>query len=188
MKKVGSILVSDELKSVRFVCKLAACCGDCCVEGDAGAPLEEQEISVLEDHIDEIRNFMDPEGISVVDRKGVFDYDVDGSFVTPLVDNRECAFVVHEKGINYCAIERAWSMGRIPFQKPISCHLYPVRLSKVGEYTAVNYHRWHICEPALDYGSEKGVPLYEFLKAPLTRKFGERWYRSLLKAMKQDEE
>jgi hypothetical protein len=185
MKKVDNVLVSDELRDIRFVCKLAACCGDCCVEGDAGAPLEEREISILEDCVDEIVAFMSPEGIEEVSKKGVFDYDADGSFVTPLIKNKECAFVVEEKGINYCAIEKAWLAGRIPFQKPISCHLYPVRLSQVGDYTAVNYNKWHICDPALEHGAQLGTPLYAFLKKPLIRKFGEAWYEKLLVAMNQ---
>ena len=181
--RVGDVLVSDDLKDVRFVCRLAACCGSCCVEGDAGAPLEEQEISILEDYIDEIKPFMVESGIDAISRTGVFDYDSDGSFVTPLVNNRECAFVVKEKGIHFCAIERAWLAGRIPFQKPMSCHLYPVRLSKVGDYTAVNYHKWSICEPALKNGRGLGVPLYQFLKEPLVRKFGKEWYRELEKEL-----
>jgi hypothetical protein len=122
---------------------------------------------------------MDEKGLKVVEESGVFDFDADGSFVTPLVNNRECAFVYVEKGINYCAIEKAWMEGKQPFQKPVSCHLYPVRLSKVGDYSAVNYHKWSICAPAVKHGSELGVPLYKFLEAPLVRKFGRGWYEEL---------
>ena len=136
MKKVDDVLVSDEIKDIYFVCKLSACCGDCCVEGDAGAPLEEDEISILEDHIDAIKPFMSDAGKEVIELVGVFDYDADASYVTPLVNNRECAFVFREGNINYCSIEKAWMEGKQPFQKPVSCHLYPIRLSKVGDYTA----------------------------------------------------
>lgn len=183
MIKIEKVLVSDDVREVQFVCDLAACCGDCCLEGDAGAPLEEEEISVLEDYLDEIKPYMTEAGREVVSLLGVFDYDADASYVTPLVDNRECAFVYREKGIHYCAIEKAWSEKKIPFQKPISCHLYPVRLKQIGEFTAVNYEKWSICNPALINGKEKGVPLYKFLKEPLIRKFGQAWYELLVKEM-----
>ena len=180
MKKVDDVLVSDDIKDVHFVCKLAACCGDCCVEGDAGAPLEEEEISILEDNIDEIKPFMTDEGRLVIELVGVFDYDAESSYVTPLVNNRECAFVYRENNINFCAIEKAWMEKKISFQKPVSCHLYPVRLSKVGDYMAVNYDKWSICAPALVNGKQLGVPLYKFLRDSLVRKFGEAWYQKLV--------
>jgi hypothetical protein len=179
MKKIDNVLVSDEIKDTYFVCKLSACSGDCCVEGDAGAPLEEEEISILEDYIDEIKPYMIQKGIKEINKNGVFDFDADGTFVTPLVNNRECAFVIVEEGVNYCSIEKAFLDGRIPFRKPVSCHLYPIRISKVGDYTAVNYNKWSICKPALINGKELGVPLYQFLKEPLIRKFGMEWYDKL---------
>jgi hypothetical protein len=179
MIQIDNVLVSDELKDTFFSCDLSACHGDCCVEGDAGAPLEEEEISILEDYIDFIKPYMTKEGIEVIEKLGVFDYDAEGEYVTPLVNNRECAFVYVENGISFCAIEKAWLNKEIPFQKPISCHLYPVRLSKVGEFTAVNYHKWSVCAPALIKGKKEGVPLYRYLKDPLVRKFGEAWYEKL---------
>lgn len=182
MKKIGNALVSDDIKDVHFVCKLSACCGDCCVDGDAGAPLDEEEIAVLEDYIDEIKPYMSKEGREVVELVGVFDYDSDASYVTPLVNNRECAFVFVDKGINFCAIEKAWIEGKIKFQKPVSCHLYPIRLTQIGEFTGVNYDKWSICKPALINGKELGAPLYKFLKEPLIRKFGEDWYKELVEA------
>lgn len=188
MIKIDNVLVSDDLKETFFVCNLAACHGDCCVEGDAGAPLEEEEISILEDYIDEIKPFMSDEGREVIELLGVFDYDTDASYVTPLVNNRECAFVYVEDGISFCTIEKAWLEGKIKFQKPISCHLYPVRLKKIGDFTAVNYEKWDICKPALILGKEKGVPLYRFLKEPLIRKFGEAWYERLVRVMEKKEE
>jgi hypothetical protein len=187
MKMIENVLVSDELKEKNFVCKLSACCGDCCVEGDAGAPLEEEEISILEDYSDQIMPYMTEKGKAEVKRIGVFDFDADGTFVTPLVNNRECAFVVVENGINFCSIEKAFTAGKIPFQKPLSCHLYPIRLSKVGDYTAVNYHKWSICNPALTNGDELGVPIYRFLKDPLIRKFGGEWYEKLRIAFEDEE-
>ena len=186
MIQIDDILVSDELKDTYFACKLSACKGDCCVQGDAGAPLEEGEISILEDYIDEIKPYMEPEARKVIELMGVFDYDSDAEYVTPLVDDDECAFVYIEKGVSLCAIEKAWIEGKIKFQKPVSCHLYPIRLSKVGDFTAVNYNKWSICAPALINGKKQGDPLYKYLKAPLERKFGKEWYEKLTIAMEEE--
>lgn len=180
---VDDILVSDEIKEIYFSCDLSACKGECCVAGDAGAPIEEEEISILEDDIDEIRQYMTKEGIDVVEKVGVFEYDVDGEFVTPLVKDAECAFVYTENGISYCAIEKAFLEGKTNLRKPISCHLYPIRLSHIGPSLAINYHRWQICSTALLTGKKLGVPLYSYLKQPLVRKFGEEWYRKLVKEL-----
>lgn len=183
MIKIDHVLVSDELKDTYFACNLKACHGDCCLEGDAGAPLEEEEISLLEDYIDEVKPFMTDEGKKVIEKNGVFDYDTDGDYVTPLVNNRECAFVYRENGINFCTIEKAYLERNIKFQKPVSCHLYPVRLSKVGEFIAINYHKWSICAPAIIHGRKEGILLYKYLKASLTRKFGAEWYEKLEKEL-----
>lgn len=183
MLKIDEILVSDDLKENYFACNLKACKGDCCVEGDAGAPLEEEEISILEDYVDEVKPYMTVEGKKSIEKTGVFDYDAEGDYVTPLIKNRECAFVYKEQGIKFCAIEKAFLEGKIKFQKPVSCHLYPARLSKVGEFTAVNYHKWNICAPAIINGRKEGIPLYIYLKSSLTRKFGTAWYHKLVKEM-----
>ncbi len=177
---IDNILVSDEIKEIRFACDLSACKGDCCVDGDAGAPLTEEEISILEDDIDEIKPYMTELGIDVINQMGVFEYDIDGEYVTPLVGDVECAFVYFEKGISFCAIEKAYLEKKITFQKPISCHLYPIRLSYVGSSLAINYHEWNICSSALILGNNTGVPLYKYLKEPLIRKFGEDWYSKLV--------
>ncbi len=186
MIKVDDILVSEDLKNIRFSCDLLQCRGGCCVEGDAGAPLEEAEIAILEDYLDEIKPYMAKKGIEVIEKTGVFDYDSDGEYVTPLVNDRECAFVRFENGISYCAIEKTWLEGKTDFQKPISCHLYPIRLSKLKHHTAVNYDRWDICNTALLKGKQDDIPLYKYLKIPLVRKFGESWYRKLTQALKND--
>lgn len=185
MIKIENTIITDDLLNVRFYCDLKACHGACCIEGDAGAPLDEEEVSILEDHIDKIKPFMSPEGIGVVETIGVFDYDMTGKFCTPLVNDRECAFVVtDESRIARCAIEIAYKEGKIKFQKPISCHLYPVRITSYDSFDAVNYHKWHICQKALDNGWLNNVPLYEFLKDALLRKYGRKWFNSLLKALK----
>jgi hypothetical protein len=182
---IDNTIISDELKNVFFSCDLLRCKGECCVEGDAGAPLEEEEISVLEDYIDDIKPFMNEQGRKTVEETGVFEYDIDGEMVTPLVNNRECAFVVFENGMAMCAIEKAWMSGKIGFRKPVSCHLYPVRVSKLKNHIAVNYHKWDICNVALLKGKKENMPLYKYLEEPLIRKFGEAWYRKLTLAIEK---
>ncbi len=182
---VENTIVSDDLKDIFFSCDLKACRGDCCVEGDAGAPLEEEEISLLEDYIDQIKPFMTGAGRKEVEKTGVFEYDMDGEMVTPLVNGKECAFAVFENGIAFCAIEKAWLEGKSAFRKPVSCHLYPVRITKLKNHIAVNYHKWNICKAALLKGKKDNMPLYKFLKEPLTRKFGAGWYRKLTEAIEK---
>lgn len=176
---IDNILVTDDLKEVHFSCNLSACKGECCVAGDAGAPLDEEEISVLEDDIDEILPYVPEKGVEVIKKTGVFEYDMDGTYVTPLVNNEECAFVYWEKGISFCAIEKAFNEGKTSFRKPISCHLYPIRLSKVGGSIAINYHEWNVCNPALIAGKKNNLPLYIYLREPLERRFGKKWYDKL---------
>jgi hypothetical protein len=177
------ILISDDLRDVYFCCDLQQCKGACCVEGDAGAPLEEEEISLLEDYIDIIKLFMIPKGTMEVEATGVFDYDADGKFVTPLVNGKECSYVYFEDGIARCAIEKAFQENAIPFPKPLSCHLYPIRISQVGKKDAINYHKWHICNKALKNGMKLKTPLYYFLKDALIRKYGRSWYNELIRLL-----
>ncbi|MCX6249207.1 MAG: DUF3109 family protein [Bacteroidetes bacterium] len=176
----GNTIISDDIRDVSFCCDLDKCKGACCIEGDAGAPLEEEEISLLEDHIDDIKPFMRREGIAEVENLGVFDYDAEGKFVTPLVQGRECAYVYFDNGIARCAIEKAYSEKKITFQKPVSCHLYPIRINKIGENDAVNYHKWPICKNALENGSKQKIALYQFAGDSLIRKYGRNWYNKLL--------
>ncbi len=183
---IEDTIVSGDLSKTHFVCDLHGCHGDCCVEGDAGAPLEEEEIGILEDYLEQIKPYMASGGLAVVEKHGVFDYDMDGEFVTPLVEDRECAFVYFENGISFCAIEKAWKEGKIPFQKPISCHLYPVRLTRLTDHIAVNYDHWEICNVARLKGAKDQVPVYRFLKEPLIRKFGQAWYEKLTVAFEQE--
>lgn len=177
--------VSDDLAQVKFLCNLKKCKGACCVEGDAGAPLLEEEIGELEDSLDEIRIHMTEKGLQVVEAMGVFEYDEIGQFVTPLVNGRECAFANFTDGIAWCAIEKAWQEDKIKFRKPVSCHLYPVRITKYKDYDAVNYHEWHICKPGLVHGRREDVPLYKFLKDSLIRRYGETWYRELVREIEK---
>lgn len=186
---IDGTLVSDEMLERRFVCDLAACKGACCVEGESGAPLEVEEIGYLEDHLDHIKPFLRPEGIAAIDKHGVFTVDQEGDFVTTLVGGAECAFATFdEKGIAKCGIERAYNAGVITFKKPVSCHLYPARLTEMKTGVAVNYHHWPICAPACACGDKLQVPVYVFLKDALTRRFGAEWYEKLCAAARWLEE
>ncbi len=177
---VDNCIVSEEIADIKFLCNLKKCRGICCKEGDAGAPLEEDEIGVLEDIYEIIEPYMSDEGrIAVQENGDIFDYDIEGNFVTPLIEGQECAFAVIEDDVIQCAIEKAWKDGLIDFRKPISCHLYPIRISNYNEFNALNYHHWSICKDALRKGDAEGVPLYKFLKEPLIRKFGKDWYNEL---------
>lgn len=178
---LDNTIISDDIRHACFCCDLSKCKGACCVEGDGGAPLEEEEISKLEDYIREIKTFMTPDGIEIISELGVFDYDEKGDFVTPLIKGKECAYVYFENGVTRCAIEKAFQEKTIPFQKPISCHLYPVRISKTSTGETVKYHKWSICKKAVENGTRLNLRLYQFLEEPLIRKYGRSWYNRLVK-------
>ena len=176
MIQIGDKIISRELFENHFICHLDKCLGNCCIHGDSGAPLEDDEAELIEKYIDDIKPIMRTEGIQSVNEKGAWVIDRDGDKVTPLVGWEECAFVVFEEGIARCAIEKAYEQGAIPFQKPVSCHLYPIRVSKLKSGTALNYHQWHICEPARIFGKREGVPVFRFLKESIVRVYGEAFY------------
>lgn len=180
MIAIDNTVISDNLHHIKFICDMNACKGACCVEGDAGAPLEEEECHQLTEHIAVIRDFMTEEGKIWLEKQDPFLEIMKGVFLTPLVDGKECIYTVFEDGITRCAIENAFAAGAIPFPKPVSCHLYPVRISPYKDFDAVNYHEWHICEAALIKGKAEGTPLYAFLKDALIRKYGSVWYAQLV--------
>lgn len=178
--ELGDKLISTELFEKNFVCNLTACKGACCIEGDAGAPLKGDEVNLLEEYIDEIKPFMVPAGIEAVEEGGVFYMDRDNEPVTQLVKGKECAFVFYDElGITKCAVEKAYREGKIKFNKPISCHLYPIRVRAYNEYISLNYDRWPICKDACTLGDELKVPVYRFLKEPLIRAYGEGFFHQL---------
>lgn len=178
--ELGDKVISTQIFDRKFVCDLNACKGACCVAGDAGAPLTIEEVSIIEEAIDEIKPFMRQEGIDVVDTDGVFYMDQDNEPVTALINGGECAFVTFDdKGIAKCAIEEAHAAGEIDFKKPISCHLYPIRVKKFNEFTALNYDQWDICAPACECGEKLDVPVYRFLKEPIIRAYGEEFFDEL---------
>ena len=184
MIQVDNKIISLDVFEKHFICDLNACKGACCVDGDAGAPLLEKEVTILEDIYEQVKPYMVQKGIDVVDKLGVAVLDSEGEVTTPLVNNRECAFVIEENGISKCSIEKANYDGKVDFKKPISCHLFPIRIQEYRDFDAVNYEEIKICEPACKCGSQLEVPVYVFLKEPLIRKYGEVWYKELLEAAK----
>lgn len=181
MFQIGDAIVASDIIEENFLCDLSACMGECCVEGDAGAPLEEDEVKIIEDLLSEVWDDLSPAAQAVIKEHGVAYRDHDGDMVTSIVHGKDCVFTYYdEKGICKCAIEKAYREGRTNFYKPISCHLYPIRLQKYKDFTAVNYHRWSICKAAVLLGKKEGLKVYEFLKEPLIRRFGEEWYNELV--------
>ena len=178
---VKNTILSDDIFRKHFVCDLTQCKGKCCIEGDAGAPLEEEEVGIIEDCMDEIKPFLSPESLQCIEHNGVFDYDEQGQLVTPLINNQECAFVYFEDGIAKCAIEKAYLHKKINFQKPISCHLYPIRITSQLNYDTLNYHKWPVCSSACKQGETLKLSIFEFLKTPLIRKYGKKWYEEVKK-------
>jgi hypothetical protein len=188
MIEVDDKLLSLDLFEKKFVCNLSACKGICCIEGDAGAPLEMEEIDILEESLDVIKPYMRQEGIEVIEKQGVFYMDEDNEPVTSLVKNGACAFVYFDKNNSTkCSIEKAHSEGKLDFKKPISCHLYPVRVTKLRNYEAVNFNQWDICSDACTLGTELNVKVYKFLKEPIIRKWGERLFTELIQIDKEIE-
>ena len=180
MIQIQDTIVSEEILERKFVCNLNACKGACCVQGDAGAPLEQEELEELENVFESVKPYLSEKSIAALE-EDLYTVDADGDYVTQLVDGKECAFVFFdEQNITKCSIEQAYIDGKTSFKKPISCHLFPVRLSKIADYTAVNYAYWDICDDACKLGEELGVKTYQFLKEPIIRRFGEEWFNELI--------
>lgn len=180
MFELGKTVVSEEILENHFVCDLNACKGACCVGGNAGAPLEDEELEVLNEIFAKIKPFLSEKGIKAIEEQGTYVKGTDGDWETPLVKGRECAYVVFgDQDIAFCGIEMAYKAGAVDWKKPISCHLYPVRIREYTKLTAVNYHKWQICDPACALGAELKLPIYKFVKEALIRKFGQSWYDEL---------
>lgn len=180
MIQIQDVIVSLDIFREKFLCDLDACKGECCVEGDAGAPVELDEVTRLEEVLPVVWDDLSPAAREVIDRQGVVYPDRDGELVTSIVNEKDCVFTCYdERGCCCCAIEKAYREGKTNFYKPISCHLYPIRVGHYGPYKALNYHRWSVCRAAVLLGEKENVPVYKFLKEPLTRKFGEAWYAEL---------
>ena len=188
MIAIENVLVSDAVTQEQFVCDLHKCKGACCEDGDAGAPLEKEELDMLKEIYEDIQSYMTPEGRQEVEKHGLYRYDRDFGWVTPTVDGKICAYGHRDRqGIIKCGIEQAYNDGKISWKKPISCHLYPVRIkkSKRGDEEFVNYEpREGLCDPACSLGKKLKVPVYAFLKEALERKYGNEFYRALQAAAK----
>ena len=181
MVQIGDTIVSFDLFQEYFCCNPSHCKGICCVEGDAGAPVLIEEVEKLEEALEVVAGEMSPEARAIADEQGVVYNDRDGDLVTSIVGGKDCIFASRdENGCCICLIEKAYSEGRIGWRKPMSCYLYPVRLRKVGDFTAVNLHKCDVCSCAFVKGRRKGIRAYEFLKQPLIERFGEEWYKELL--------
>lgn len=180
MIQIKDTLISEDVFETCFVCDLGKCKGMCCVEGDAGAPLTHEEYEAIKDVLPKIWDDLSLKARELIEKQGIAYIDDDGELVTSIIKGRECVFTYFDAdGVCRCAIDNAFREGRISVQKPISCHLYPIRLHKYDEFTALNYDRWSVCRPALRLGKKTGIKLYQFLKEPLIRKFGEEWYQEV---------
>lgn len=177
---VQHTVISDDIRDERFVCQLSRCHGACCVEGDQGAPLEAAELPVLARIYEQIAPLLTPEGRAEIERSGTSVVESDGTLTTPTINGRECAYAIYDQHLVLkCGIEQAYNAGLIDYKKPISCHLYPIRITKYDGFEALNYDRWDICAPACQNGRALGVRIYQFLKEPLIRRYGEDWYAEL---------
>lgn len=179
MIQIDNKVVGTSVLDECFICDLPKCLGACCVHGISGAPLEIEEIEILEAEMENILPYLKPEGVKAIEAQGVAVADFEGEITTPLIDGKECAYCIEENGISFCGIEKAYNAGKTTYLKPISCHLYPIRIKKFGDIIAVNYDRWDICKHAVTFGNKEGVEVYKFLKGPIVRHFGEDFYNQL---------
>lgn len=183
---IDETCVSDDIAEKFFVCNIQKCKGACCVEGDLGAPLEDVELPILNEIYEQVKPYLSPEGIAAIEKQGKYIQDWEGDYSTPTINDKECAYAIYDdKNILKCGIEQAYLDKKIDFKKPISCHLYPIRITKYDSFHALNYDRWSICSDACSLGDELGVPVYKFLKEPLIRAYGEEWYRQLEKEINE---
>ena len=186
MIQIDDTIISIDCLSEKFCCDLDACAGTCCIEGDAGAPVDLDEVEELEAALPVVWNDLSASAQTVIDKQGVVYTDEEGDLVTSIVNGKDCVFTCYDEiGCCFCALEKAYRAGKTNFYKPLSCHLYPIRLKKIGDMTALNYHRWDVCKAAVCKGEQLNLPVYRFLKEPLIRCFGQAWYDELEKAVEE---
>lgn len=202
--QIGDVLVSPDIFTEYFCCDLERCKGECCIEGDAGAPVEMDEVMQLEDVLDTVWDDLSAQAQAVIDKQGVVYTDEEGDLVTSIVNGKDCVFTYYDElkfkddftgkdvcvnGCCLCAIEKAYRAGKTQFCKPISCALYPIRVAKLSNgLVGLNYNEWSVCKCAREKGRELKLPLYKFLRGPLIRRFGEEWYEGLEICAKQLQE
>ena len=185
MFQIGKTIVSEDILEKEFVCNLSACKGACCVDGDAGAPLSQEETLIMESIFPKVKPFLRKEGIDAIEAQGTWTKGKEDDLETPLVDDKDCAYVIYDGATALCGIEQAYNQGVIDWKKPVSCHLYPIRVKDFTEFAAVNYDKWEICDDACSLGKELEVPVYKFVKEALIRRFGEDWYLELEKVAEE---
>lgn len=181
MIQIDNVLLADDVVEAKFVCDLSRCKGGCCEDGDAGAPVTEEEMEIVRQNLEAIKPYLTPEGKKELGRQGLFVHDEEFGWVTPVINSGLCAYGTRDAaGIIKCGIEAAYNDGKLDWKKPISCHLFPIRLVESNGYTMANYEpRDVLCKPACAFGKKLKVPVYQFLKEPLIRKFGEAFYQTL---------
>ena len=180
MVQIQDTIVSLDVITKEFCCDLKKCHGACCIEGDAGAPVTTDEIARIEELLPVIWEDLSPQARQVISDKGVSYPDPEGELVTQIVNGKDCVFTCYDQnGCCFCAIEKAYREGKVSFMKPVSCHLYPIRVKKLGPYLGLNYDRWDVCQAAVIKGHREHIPVYKCLKEPLIRRFGQEWYDEL---------
>ena len=181
MIAIEKTIVSDDIADKHFVCDLKKCQGKCCRSGDFGAPLEEPEVAKLKDNLGELKPYLSSSSLQTITQQGTSIKLPDQKFLTPTRKSGECVYSFYSNdGSLKCAIEKAFYEGKTNFPKPISCQLYPIRITKYEDFDAVNYHKWKICNPACRLGDKLGIPIYKFVKKALIRKYGKVWYKKLV--------
>ncbi len=188
MFAVDNILVSDDLLDAQFACNLGACLGACCVQGASGAPLEVDELRQIEEVLPIVREDLRPEALEVIEQDGVWEELAPGKYATTCVGDAECVFVTYDGPVAKCAIQKAFQEGKTDFPKPVSCHLYPIRVESHGDVEVLNYEKIGICKPGRRHGMRSGTLLSDFLEEPLSRKYGEQWYARFRKALDERRE
>lgn len=180
MVQIDEVLISLDVFAKRFICDLPKCKGECCVEGESGAPLEDEETDIMEQVYPIVKADLSEKAIAEIEKTGTWEVDADGDKVTPIIQGKECVYTFFdEEGVCKCAIEKAWSEGKTAFRKPVSCQLYPIRMKKYNDFEAMNYDVWPICHVARELGSKVGMPVFRFLKEPIIRRFGEEFYKEM---------
>ena len=186
MFKIGKTLVSEEIIETHFHCNVDACKGACCIEGSGGAPLMENEVKIIDKNYKKIAPYLSQEAKNKISKDGKYIYDKEGKMETPLLDGKACVYVHYKSnGLLECGIEKAYNEGQIELKKPLSCHLYPIRIKEYSSFTAVNYHKWGICSEACSFGENHKKPLFQFVKEALIKRFGDDWFIELEKVAKE---
>lgn len=180
MIEIGRTIISRDIFEEHFLCDLLKCKGACCIEGDSGAPLKKEEAEIIKQEYPNFKEYISGKHKHEIEKQGFSVIDSDGDLVTPLINNRQCVYTLTDKnGILKCAIEKAFYEGKTTFRKPVSCHLFPIRITEYKKYDAVNYQELAICIPGKECGKSAKLPLYKFLKEPLVRNYGDEWYKEV---------